>query len=229
MHWLWYTLPLVSLPGLERLLAGPTPPIQPPPPAGRVMAVAAHPDDLEYFCGGTLCRLARNGARITAVLATHGEQGGDPAQRRLEQERAAAILGIGRLCLLGFPDRGVRRHQADLAEALTNLMAEEQPDLLLTFDYRFPYPVYRHDDHQAVAEAALSVWTGPALLFHSRRPTLAVEITETFPVKIAAFAAHRSQLPAGGAPRLLGWHLDRRNRAAGRRYLEPFREGKGGS
>ncbi len=223
MHWLWYTLPLVSLPGLERLLGGPCPPLLTPPPLRRALAVAAHPDDLEYFCGGTLCRLARAGARVAAVLATGGERGGDPARRRQEQETAAALLGYSRLYPLAFPDRGLQSADPRLRAALGEIVAREQPELLLTFDPVYPYPVYRHPDHLAVARAVLDLWQGPAWLFHTRRPSLAVEVTAVFGTKVAAFAAHRSQLPLRGTARLAGWHLGCRNRRGARRYVELFR------
>lgn len=223
IHWLWYTLPLVCLPGLDRLLGGPAPPLAHALHAHRVLAVAAHPDDLEYFCGGTLCRLAREGAEVAAVLATRGELGGDPARRRAEQEAAAALLGFSRLHLLDFPDRGVSAADPRLQAALRAIIQGERPDLLLTFDPVWPYPVYKHSDHLAVARAALDLWQGRRLLFHSRRPTLAVDITDVFPTKVAAFAAHESQLPRRGRARLIGFHLTRRSRDKTRRYLEPFR------
>lgn len=223
MHWLHYTLPLVHIPGLERLLSGPCPPLLEELPARRPLAVAAHPDDLEYFCGGTLARLAREGARVVAVLATRGEVGGDPAVRRREQEAAAAVLGYSGLHLLDFRDRQVWADDPRLLATLRGLLAAAQPDLLLTFDPVHPFPVYGHSDHLAVARAVLSLWSGPALLFHTRRPTVAFDITPDFPAKVRAFAAHQSQLPPQGALRLAAWHLGRRNQAEGRRYLELFR------
>lgn len=223
IHWLWYTLPFVSIPGLERLLCGPLPPIQTDLTATRVLAVAAHPDDLEYFCGGTLALLAQQGAHVTAVIATRGEQGGNPGARRQEQERAAAHLGYGRLWQLDFPDRGVRAALPRVREELSTIIAHEQPDLLLTFDPIYPHPIYQHSDHMAVARAALALWPGDALLFHTRRPTLAVEVTSVFTHKLAAFGAHRSQLPVRARDQLIGWHLACRNRKGRDAYVELFR------
>jgi len=223
MHWLWYTLPLVCAPGLERALRGPCPPVvDPPPDVRRVLAVAAHPDDLEYFCGGLLGRFARSGARVDAVLATGGERGGETSRRRAEQEEAARLLGYAGLHWLGFPDRGVRHDDPRLLAKIHALTEVERPHLLLTFDPDHPYPIYAHPDHLAVARAALSVWRGPAWLFHTRRPDIAVDITEAFAAKLAAFGAHRSQLPRRGTAQLAGWHLQRRHRQ-GKRFLELYR------
>lgn len=224
MHWLWYTLPLVCVPGLEHLLGGACPPPGPVPAVRRVLAVAAHPDDLEYFCGGTLALLARQGAQVAAVLATRGEKGGDPVRRLAEQEAAARVLGY-RHQVLDFPDGGVRAHLPALRSAVERVIVQTEPDLVMTFDHTWPYPVYDHDDHMAVAEAVTGLWPGLCWLFHTRRPTLSVEITDVFAAKAAAFAAHRSQLPRRGTARLVGFHLHRRNqRGARRRYVELFRE-----
>lgn len=222
IHWLWYTLPLVCLPGLERVLGGPRPPLA-EPDCRRPLAVAAHPDDLEYFCGGTLCRLARAGAQVTAVIATRGEAGGDPARRTAEQAEAAARLGYSDLRVWDFADGHLRSDDPALRGRLAEMLEQARPDLLLTFDPVYPFPVYRHPDHLAVANAALAVWDGPALLFHTRRPDAAVEVTEVFTAKVAAFVAHRSQLPRRGTARLAGFHLKRRNAAGRRRYVEVFR------
>lgn len=224
IHWLWYTLPLLYIPGIERLLGGPRPGRCGPVHARRPLAVAAHPDDLEYFCGGTLHRLASEGAHITAVVATRGEVGGDPVVRRREAETAMRLLGVQRLHLLDFPDRRVRKQLPDLRQGLRTILAEAAPDLLLTFDTAYPYPVYHHADHMAVAQAALQVWQGPALLFHTRRPTTAVDITDHLQAKAAAFSTHASQLPRRAASRLVGWHLHRRHRGEDQRYVELFRE-----
>jgi len=223
LHWLWYTLPLIGLPGLEQALGGATPPMDTVPTARKVLAVAAHPDDLEYFCGGTLCLLSRSGAQVVAVIATKGELGGDPVVRQREQAEAAAVLGYASIRLLDFPDRGVRATDPRLLEALGWILAQEQPDLLLTFDPVHPFPVYRHTDHLEVARAVLGLWHGPSLLFHTRRPEVAVDITEVFPHKVAAFTAHRSQLPLRATALLAGWHLGRRSERGGGRNVEVFR------
>lgn len=164
--------------------------------ADRVMAVVAHPDDLEYFAGGTLARLIERGARVTAVVATDGEKGGrrrDLARiRRGEQRRAAEILGYRRVLFLGLADRGVR-NDAGLRNRLSRVLASEHPQIVFTFDDGYPLLPYIHPDHQAVGRATRAVWPGPLLLFHTRRPNLAVDVREVTERKAAAIRAHQSQ------------------------------------
>lgn len=246
-HWVWFTLPLIHFPGMHRILVGPEyiGALTPWSRRGRVawaagaavlglprtaLAVAAHPDDLEYFCGGTLTLLARRGVRVVGVLATRGERGGRlpdlPARRVQEQQRAAARLGY-EARILDFPDRGVRAEDPALRDTLGRILAEVQPDLVLTFDPDQPFPLYHHPDHFAVARVLLSLWCGPALLFHTRAPNAVVDITPAFRDKLAAFLAHRSQLPRRGTARLAGWHLAGRSGGRDyrlrRRYVELFR------
>lgn len=247
-HWVWFTLPLIRFPGLHRLVVGRdyVRALSPRSPCGQAawqlgeamlgravtaLAVAAHPDDLEYFSGGTLALLARRGARVVGVLATSGERGGrrpDLAwQREQEQQRAAERLGYARVYLCGLPDRGLRAEDPALLARLRAILAAEEPDLLLTFDPDRPFPVYHHPDHFAVARAALSLWTGPVMLFHTRSPNAVVDITPVFRDKVAAFALHRTQLPRRGTLRLVGWHLASRSvgrdPSLRRRYVELFR------
>ena len=70
-----------------------------------VLAIGAHPDDVELGCGATVARLARAGRRVGILHLTRGEAGsrGTPEERRREAERAAAILGAAELVMAAFP------------------------------------------------------------------------------------------------------------------------------
>ncbi len=168
---------------------------------GPVLAVAAHPDDLEYYAGGTLSLLARRGVAVIAVICTDGERGGRRPDlgrvRREEQREAARILGYREVRFLGYPDRGLSRAR-DLEAALEPIIREVRPAAILTFDAAYPRPPYIHPDHQAAGRAVLKAasragWTGPVALFHTRRPDASVDITPVLETKSAALHAHRSQ------------------------------------
>ena len=84
----------------------------------RVLVVSAHPDDPEFSAGGSVAKLAKDGAQVTYVIVTDGSQGGeDPKQkdsdlagiRQKEQRAAAKVLGISRRALY----RRLERHHID--------------------------------------------------------------------------------------------------------------------
>jgi LmbE family N-acetylglucosaminyl deacetylase len=175
--------------------------------SARIVAFAAHPDDLEYYAGGTLAMFADNGADIRAVLATDGERGGTKARtRRSEQQQAARILGYRQVIFLGFPDRGLRDNRVALTRAVRMELAELRPDTVLTFDMVTPKGPYIHQDHQAIASA---VWAScvhvtcpmQLLLFNSRRPNVVIDVRPVMHRKILALRAHQSQISGGQLPR----------------------------
>ncbi|NJL55333.1 PIG-L family deacetylase [bacterium] len=91
----------------------PIPETQPQSPLRRIMAIFAHPDDPEFFCGATFARWAAEGAHITFILATSGDKGSaDPemtserlaAIREDEECNAANVLGVKEVIFLRYPD-----------------------------------------------------------------------------------------------------------------------------
>jgi LmbE family N-acetylglucosaminyl deacetylase len=142
-----------------------------------VVALHAHPDDEAIFTGITLRRLADAGARTVLVMATGGELGesrvplrpGETvAQRRVaELERAAELLGVARLVLLGRRDSGrpggpdSRHHRAlalgdphDLARRVARVAVEEGACAVLHDDEQ---GVYGHPDHLTAARIGTAV------------------------------------------------------------------------
>jgi LmbE family N-acetylglucosaminyl deacetylase len=127
----------------------------------RVMVVAAHPDDPEFGCAGTVLKWSREGRRVTYVLLTSGDKGShDPDLRpgRLagvredEQRAAAGDLGVQEVIFFRYPD-GLLENNIDLRRQLTNLYRQRKPHVLLTID---PWRHYQlHPDHRAAGQAAL--------------------------------------------------------------------------
>jgi N-acetylglucosamine malate deacetylase 1 len=167
----------------------------------RVLAVGAHPDDLEIYAWGTLSAWQGMGAEIVLAVATDGARGGtgDPAAlratRREEAEAAAAGLGTAPR-FLEFPD-GTLLPDAALVSALRALVGEVRPDLVLTHA-----PDDYHPDHRALAAAipAAADFAAPVLWMDTMRgtgfaPTAWVDVTATFAAKAAAIRAHASQDP----------------------------------
>ena len=183
----------------------------------RALCIVAHPDDIEFFCGGTVLLFSRRGVTVDFVLATSGDKGtADPklegatlaARREREQTAAARLLGARRVEFL-------RHRDAELVDTLefrgelVREIRESRPDVLLTFD---PTPGFRqHPDHRVVGRVALdAAWpcardrlsypeagpphkTAEAWLFGGPTPTLTVDVRAVLAEKIQARLAHRSQ------------------------------------
>ena len=134
------------------------------PDGGSIMAIAAHPDDIESWCAGTLALASDAGSIVRLLLVTSGEHGAsdpstDPAelaaQRESEARAAAAVLGLTDVQFLHYPD-GNFENGVDLRRDLTMWIRRWQPDILFTHDPEFPYPPYlTHRDHRIVGRAAL--------------------------------------------------------------------------
>jgi bacillithiol biosynthesis deacetylase BshB1 len=108
-----------------------------------VLAVGAHPDDVELGCGGTLAKLAAAGRRVGILHLTTGEAGsrGTAPERRREAERAAAVLGAVELAFLDFGDGAFRSGPAE-EDALIAELRRLRPELVFA-----PTPSDRHPDH----------------------------------------------------------------------------------
>ena len=168
----------------------------------RILAIGAHPDDLEIFAYGALSQWAKMGATLTLAIATDGAKGGslppDDLRRLRAQEttQALAPLGAGPPLMLGFPD-GALRADADLEQALIRLIRTADPDLLLTHA-----PNDYHADHRALSAAASQAagFSVPVLFMDTLNgtgftPTHWVDVGPHWPAKEAAILNHTSQDP----------------------------------
>lgn len=178
-----------------------------------VLAIGAHPDDVELGCGGTLALAARSGRRVGILHLTHGEAGsrGSAAERRREAERAAAALGAVELAFLDCGDGSLRQGVAE-EDALIAELRRLRPELILG-----PTPADRHPDHgrahRLVADACFYAGLArrggggepfrPAAVFSYMQhdpfpPSFVVDVTATWPAKQAALACYGSQIHQPG-------------------------------
>jgi N-acetylglucosamine malate deacetylase 1 len=175
-----------------------------------LLAIAAHRDDVELLCGGTLARAADQGHRTGIVDLTRGEMGtaGSADLRGREAAAAARVLGVTARCNAGFPDAGLentpetRRHLARLIRAF-------RPRVVI-----LPYVTGRHPDHRVASQlgydacflaglARLDAEHAPhrpeKLLYSLTyredpvKPTFVVDITEQMERKMRAVACYDSQ------------------------------------
>lgn len=213
-----------------------------------VLAIAAHRDDVEQTCGGTLLRMAARGLRTAILDLTQGEAGtrGSAKERAAEAEEAARILGVGWREALRFPDGAIENtfeNRVEIARVLRRL----RPRVVI-----LPYWQARHPDHAIVAalgyEACFlsglkKVDTGAepfrpfkivyASLYADVRPSFVVDITPFIEQRHQALMAYRSQYAnqqAGGGLFVPEEEIRERTLAearhygllAGVRFGEPF-------
>jgi LmbE family N-acetylglucosaminyl deacetylase len=132
-----------------------------------ILVILAHPDDPEFFCGGTLTRWARAGHTIDYYLLTCGDKGTDHpetdpdalcALRVEEQQAAARVIGAREVHFLGYPD-GYLEPSVALRKEITRIIRSARPDVLVTCDPQnlFPSSTYgiNHPDHRYAGQAVL--------------------------------------------------------------------------
>jgi LmbE family N-acetylglucosaminyl deacetylase len=129
----------------------------------RVLVIVAHADDMEFFAGGTIAKMAGLGYEIREVIATNNERGTlDPEwsarftadTRREEARRGAAVLGVNAdVEFLGYEDGRLSETPLnELRERCMRAIRRHKPDVLFTWDAFAPYE--EHQDHRSVGLAA---------------------------------------------------------------------------
>jgi bacillithiol biosynthesis deacetylase BshB1 len=175
-----------------------------------VLAIAAHRDDVELTCGGTLLRAADAGHRTAILDLTAGEAGtrGSAAVRSDEAARAAEVLGVSDRVNLGLPDAGIVNTPATRA-AVATVIRRLAPRVVIA-----PARQGRHPDHritgELVRDAAFVAGLArvepsvpphrPYKVIHCvtyrddwMKPTFVVDISAVFDRKLAAIACYASQ------------------------------------
>jgi LmbE family N-acetylglucosaminyl deacetylase len=145
------------------------------------MAIAAHPDDIESWCAGTLAGALDLGAEARVLLVTSGDKGSrDPndtptvvaARREEEAREAARRLDLADIAFLRYLD-GEVENTRELRRELVAWIRHWRPEALFTFDPLLPYPPYiSHRDHRAVGRATIDAafpLAGAPLCFPEQR------------------------------------------------------------
>lgn len=183
-----------------------------------LLAIAAHRDDVELTCGGTLAKAVRAGHRVGIVDLTQGEMGtrGDAAARAAEAERAAKTLGVHVRRNAGLRDAHIYNDEPS-RETVVGLIRRLQPRVVI-----LPFPVGRHPDHRIASElgrdacflAGLAKYAPraggephrPTKILYSLayredpvKPTFVVDISETFDTKMQAIHCYASQFDGAKA------------------------------
>ena len=175
-----------------------------------VLAIAAHPDDIELICGGTLIRAQMLGRSTGIIDLAAGEMAsrGTPELRAKEAAKAAKVMGVAVRENLRFPDGGIQNTpetRSKLAVAIRQL----KPRIVITHSQHG-----RHPDHPIVAQLVrdacfvaglkkvepkvpphrpLKVIHALSFREDNQKPTFVVDISEAFEKKLEAIACYKSQ------------------------------------
>jgi len=181
-----------------------------------ILAIAAHRDDIEQTCGGTLLKMAQRGYRTGVLDLTQGEMGtrGSAEDRRQEAEQAASILQISWRLALDIPDGRVENTWENRLK-VARVIRQQRPRVVI-----LPYWQGRHPDHYTasilgyeacflagLAKAAISgagLSDDPLLphrpfkilyatLYYDVRPTFVVDITDQFEARFQSLMAYKTQ------------------------------------
>jgi bacillithiol biosynthesis deacetylase BshB1 len=188
-----------------------------------VLAIGAHPDDVEVGCGGVLLLALDAGLRVSVADLTAGERAtrGTPERRAEERDRASELLGLAARLGVGIPDGTLGQDPGHRA-AVIRLIRAIRPTIVLA-----PYPLDRHPDHAAagdlVRQASFLAGVGrmeedagsphrPDRLYHYMihhpfTPSFVVDVSAVWDRKMAVVAAYESQF--GHLPASPGTDLDR--------------------
>jgi len=183
-----------------------------------LLAIAAHRDDVELTCGGTLAKAAKSGHRVGIIDLTQGEMGtrGDAATRAAEAERAAKTLGVAIRVNARLRDAHLENDEAS-RKKIVELIRRAKPKVVI-----LPFPVGRHPDHRIASElgrdacylAGLAKYAPstdveahrPYKLLYALtyredpvKPTFVVDISDVFETKMQAIRCYSSQFEGAKA------------------------------
>ncbi len=181
-----------------------------------LLAIAAHRDDVELTCAGTLVKAQRAGYRTGIIDLTAGETAtlGDAETRAREAEQAAKVMGVAERVNAGMPDAGIFNTQ-ESRRAVVELIRQMRPRTVI-----LPFPAGRHPDHRIASElcrdacylAGLARYDAsgephrPEKVLYAQayredpvKPTFVVDVSGEFDTKMKAIHCYSSQFDGAKA------------------------------
>ncbi|MFH1406438.1 MAG: PIG-L deacetylase family protein [Candidatus Omnitrophota bacterium] len=161
-----------------------------------ILARGAHPDDIEYGCGGTLIKYSRKGADVYMAILTEGGVGGDARVRKEEQEKSAKALNVKKVFWGGFEDTKLPANEDKIIKFIDGLIQSVKPD-----EIYINYWDDSHQDHRTLAQCGIAaVRYAKRVLFYEDytsmnfEPDIFVDIEGVLSEKAALLKSHLSQV-----------------------------------
>lgn len=194
----------------------------------KVLAIGAHPDDIELGCGATLAKLISQGTEVRALVLSPGTKGAniEVFDRKAETIKALNHLGISEIYLGDFADTYMFQYLNQIISFIEQHVREFAPDRVYTM-----YDQDRHQDHRTTYEASIVACRRvPQLLGYETPsswpqfvPTMHEDVTDHFERKIEALLMHVSQADREYTqPEDLTVSARFRGRQVGRKHCEGF-------
>jgi LmbE family N-acetylglucosaminyl deacetylase len=160
-----------------------------------VLAIGAHPDDIEYGCGGMLTKYAERGHDVYLFVASDGALGGDGVVRRQEQLDSSLIIGAREVFWGDYPDTEIPLNR-ELVVRIESVIKQIQPRMIFVH-----YWDDTHQDHRNLAQGTMSATRYvPNFLFYEGpttqnfTPNCFTDVEKVLDKKLACLEAHRSQV-----------------------------------
>ncbi|MFO7709631.1 MAG: PIG-L family deacetylase [Desulfobacterales bacterium] len=160
-----------------------------------ILAIGAHPDDIEFGCGGSLAKYSQRGHRLYLLVMTGGGLGAPAETRMAEQQASRQILGAAEVFWGGYQDTHLGL-DVEMIKKIESVIGAVKPDFIFC-----SFPDDTHQDHRHLAQAVMSAtryirnvlfFEGPTT--QNFNPQVYVDISDTLDRKLDALRAHQSQV-----------------------------------
>ena len=160
-----------------------------------ILAIGAHPDDIEIGCGGSLIKYNRAGHNVFLLIMTAGEMGGDADIRKNEQLESAKVIEAKDVIFKDYPDTNLPLNKI-LISNIEAVVKKTKPELIFV-----NYTHDTHQDHRTLAKGTISAtrYIKNVLFYevpttHDFNPSVYVDITDVIEQKVGCLEAHASQV-----------------------------------